>query len=303
MAERHFRAAVALLLTLAACRDRVSTSGGPIVAVDGLGRSVSLPAIPRRVVSLAPGVTESLFALGFADRVVGVSNFCALPPGHRSVRRVGGLLNPSLETIRELRPDLLLATTSGNDPALASQATALGLPLYTLDTPNVEATLQSLVGLATLLGDRERGVRLETRLRERLQIVHARLAGLDTPRLLFVVWGDPLVVPGRPAYLTDALARAGGFSVTADAPAAWPAFDLESAIARAPEVILTTSDNLTLRERLIRDPAWERVPAVRGRRIYVVGDAIQRPGPGVVDGIEEVARLLHPEAFGALSAR
>ena len=266
---------------------------------DGLGRRVAVPRRPERVVSLAPSVTASLLALGAVDRVVGVSDFCELPPGTTPVARVGGMLNPSLETIRGLRPDLLIGTTSGNDPSLARQAGALGLPLYTIDTPDVERVLGALHDLARLLGDEKRGDIVVGGLRSRLEAVRSRVAGRRPPRLLFIVWGDPLVVPGRSAFLTDALTRAGGDSVTADAPAAWPAFDVESAITRAPEVILTTPENRGLLDRLRRDAAWGKVPALLAGRLVVVSEAIEQPGPEVVSGIEEVARALHPGAFGA----
>jgi len=294
------RALIAILilaaLCAAGCRRAAPTAPGREV-VDGLGHRIVLPAVPRRIVSLAPGVTGSLLALGFGDRLVGVSDFCRLPAGMAPVRRVGGMLNPSLETISALRPDLLIATTSGNDPNLAGQTAALGLPLYTLHTPDIERALRSLADLASVLGDPGRGERLESQLRRRLEAVQERVRGLRPARVLFVVWGEPLLVPGGSSYLTDALSRAGGLSVTADAPSAWPTFDLESAIARRPEVILATMQNRALVERLSRDPAWADVPAVRRGRVHVVSDALQEPGPGIVDGVEEAARLLHPEAF------
>ncbi len=298
--DRGARAAAALaagLLLIAPGCHRGLPPQGNRRAIDGLGRSILVASTPRRVVSLAPSVTDSLFALGFGDRVVGVTDFCTVPRQAGPIVRVGGMLNPSLETIRALRPDLLIGTTSGNDPSLAAQAAALGLPLYTVHTPDVEATLRSLEAIADLLGDLRRGRVLVTSLRRRLEAVRSRLAGRPRPRVLFLVWGDPLVVPGRPAFLTDALRDAGAASVTDDAPGAWPAFDLESAIARAPEVILTTPKNRAMAERLSRDPAWAEVPAVRRGRILIVSEAIEQPGPEVVDGIEEVARRIDPQAF------
>lgn len=262
---------------------------------DGLGRSVAVPAAIRRVVSLAPSVTETIVDLGFADRLVGVSDFCTLPPG-RPVRRVGGLLNPDLEVIRTLHPDVLIGTTSGNDPALAGQAEGLGLPLYILNTPDVAAVLASITTLADLLGEPERGSRLASDLRHRLEAVAAGVEGRERPRLLFVVWAEPLVVPGSGAFLTDAIRRAGGLSLTADQAATHPTFSVESAIALAPEVILTTEENAAFAEAIRSDPAWASVPAVKSGRVAVVGNAVVRPGPGVIGGIEEMARLLHPEA-------
>jgi len=266
--------------------------------VDGLGRTVRVPLRPERIVSLAPSVTESLLALGARDRLVGVTDFCVVPPGGPPLARVGGLLNPSLETIRSLRPDLLVATTSGDDPALAREADALGVPLYAIHTPDVESVLKSLQDLGRLIGEEGRGRDLVVSLRSRLNVVSDSTAPERRVRSLFVVWGDPLVVPGHSSFLTDALARAGADSITSDAPAAYPSYDIESAIARAPDAILTTAENRALLDRLRSEPAWSRVPAVRSGRLFVVSERIEQPGPEVVSGIEEVARLLHPAAFG-----
>lgn len=265
---------------------------------DGLNRDVVVPATIHRVVTLAPSVTETLVDLGFADRLVGVSDFCT-PPADHPVPRVGGLLNPDLEVIRTLHPDLLIGTTSGNDPALAGQAEGLGLPLYILNTPDVGAVLDSITAIADLLGEPERGAEVAADLRRRLDGVGARVEGRGRPRLLFVVWSEPLVVPGAGAFLTDAIRRAGGLSLTADQAAAHPTFSLESAIALAPDVILTTEENAAFAATIRSDPAWASVPAVKNGRVAVVGNAVVRPGPGVVGGIEEMAGLLHPDGATA----
>lgn len=290
-------ARVGLLLACLSLSCRHEPAEGTRLVHDGLGRPVEVPLRPRRIVSLAPSVTDSLFALGSEGRVVGISDFCELPPGSRAIARVGGLLNPSLETIRGLEPDLLIGTTSGNDPSLARQAAILGLPLYTIDTPDVDRVLDALRDLAQLLGEEARGNDRVGQLRARLEAVRTRVSKRRPPRVLFIVWGEPLVVPGRSAFLTDALARSGGRSITTDTPAAWPAFAVESAIARAPEVIITTPRNAAFLDRLRHDPAWAGVPAVRTGRLVVVSEAIERPGPRVISGIEEVAGALHPDAF------
>jgi iron complex transport system substrate-binding protein len=287
----------ALLALSCACRAAPWSGDGEREVVDGVGRRVRAPVRATRLVALAPSVTDTLFALGFGDRLVGISDFCRPPAGAGPIARVGGLLSPSLETIRALRPDLLVATSSGNDPGLAAQAEALGLPLYTLHTPDIPGTLAAVRALADVLGEPDRGRLLAARLEERLRRIETLVGRRRPPRVLFVVYGAPLVVPGREAFLTDALRRAGADSVTAAAPGAWPSYDLEAAIASAPEVILTSAPNRATAERLRRDPAWDAVPAVREGRVIVVGEAIQQPGPRVLDGIEEVARVLHPEAF------
>jgi iron complex transport system substrate-binding protein len=261
---------------------------------DGLGRDVRISGVPHRLVSLAPSVTETIVALGLTDRLVGISDFCTLPPDAPPVRRIGGLLTPDLESIRSLHPDLLIGTTSGNDPGLDTQAGALGLPLYTLHARTVDDVLGGIDALAAVLGEPARGRTLTARLRARLAGIERRTAGRTRPRVLFMIWGEPLVVPGSGAFLTDAIRRAGGNSVTADVAAAHQAFSVESAVALAPEIILTTRDNGALPERVLADPVWASVPAVKSKRVYLVGDAIVRPGPSVVDGIEEIAERLHP---------
>jgi iron complex transport system substrate-binding protein len=288
-----------LLPIVAACgppRGPARPPGARLVR-DGIGREVDAPAAPARIVSLAPSVTATILVLDLGDRLVGVSDFCRLPETLAGVARVGGLLNPSLETIRALHPDLIVGTTTGNDPGLAGQAAAIGVPLYILHTPDVASMLGSIRDVADLLGRREHGEEVVRDLQQRLDAVAARVKGLPAPRVLFVIWADPLVVPGGASFLTDAIARAGGASVTSDAPSANPTFSLESAIARAPDVILMTPDNRAFAERLRSDPVWSKVPALRASRVHVVGEGIVQPGPTVVGGIEEIARLIHPEAF------
>jgi len=293
-ARAAFALAVMLAVTGTACRPHPPAGGRSVT--DMLGRSMAVPSMPRRVVSLAPSVTETMLALDFGDRLAGISDFCVVPAGMAAIPRVGGLLTPDLETIRGLHPDLLIGTTSGNDPGLASQAEALGLPLYTLHTPDVAQVLASLERLGDLLGDPPRGIRVAAEMRRRLAAVEARISGRPAPRVLFVIWAEPLVVPGSGAFLTDAIRRAGGASVTAEVPAPHPTYSIESAVARAPEVILTTADNAAFAAALRLDPAWAGVPAVMTGRIHVLDDAVVRPGPGVVAGIEEIARVLHPTA-------
>jgi iron complex transport system substrate-binding protein len=293
-------AALCLAFIISGCGSGESEPGKeqPLLVRDGLGRKVRLARDPGRLISMAPSVTESLFALGFGDRLVGITDFCELPEGVGHPARIGGLLNPNLETIRALQPDLLIATTSGNDPSLASQAAGLGLPLYTLHTPDIAGMLASLRSLARALGDPAAGERLAASLESRLARAASRAAGRQPPRVLFIIWHEPLIVPGRKAFLTDAIRRAGGDSVTADAAGAHPSFSLESVIDRAPEVIFTTPENRAMVDKLAGDPAWAEVPAVAAGRIRVLGPAVVRPGPGVVTGIEEMSAYLHLEAGG-----
>lgn len=288
------RAAALVLGLLLTSHGGASGPGGAIVVTDGAGRQVRLPAAPARLISMAPSVTEMLVALGLGPRIVGVSDFCRLPDGLPTSARIGGLINPDLEHIVSLEPDLVIATTSGNYLEDADRITALGIPVYTVDTPTVEAVMTTMRELGSHLGVTEEASRVTRKMAQRLEAVAKRVAPLEPPRVLFVVWGDPILVPGKGAFIGDALARAGARSVSDSAPSRWTEFGLEQVVAAAPEVILTVPDNREFLGAIREDPRWQTVPAVRSGRIHVVGNAIQQPGPEIISGIEEVAALLHP---------
>ncbi len=262
---------------------------------DGIGRSLTLDGTPSRIISMAPSVSEMLYALGLGDRIVGVSDFCRVPGGIATPARIGGLIDPDLERIVSLKADLVVATTSGNYVEDIDRIGALGIPVYTCDTPSVEDVLTTIVALGRIAGAEDAARSLEGSLRARLEAVQRRVSGSARPRVLFIIWGDPILAPGRDAFVSDALSLAGAASISADASARWTEFDLEQVLAGRPDVILTVPDNRIFAESLGSRPEWAIVPAVREGRIHVVSDAIQQPGPRIVEGIEEIAALLHPE--------
>lgn len=262
---------------------------------DGIGRSLVLEQTPSRIVSMAPSVSEMLYALGLGDRIVGVTDFCEVPGGSTTPARIGGLINPDLERIVSLKADLVVATTSGNYVEEIDRIAALGIPVYTCDTPSVEDVLTTLVALGRIAGAEDAARSVEGSLRARLAEVRRRVSGSARPRVLFIIWGDPILAPGRDAFISDALSLAGAMSISADASARWTELDLEQVLAGRPDIILTVPDNRTFAESLPSRPEWALVPAVRKGRVHVVSDAIQHPGPRIVEGIEEIAAILHPE--------
>lgn len=261
------------------------------VRTDGVGRKVGVPEFPRRIVSLAPSVTETLFTLGAGDRVVGVTQFCDYPSEARTRPRVGGMVAPSWEAILALRPDLLVATTSGNDRSLVTQSDTLHLPLFFLDAHDIKSMLESTRMLGELVGAGNAGWRLEQELRARIR----QLKQTDErprPSVLFLVWGNPIVVPGRGSFLDDVLYRAGCVSITADAPPGWPTYDLEAILVRKPEWIIASRQNGAWLGSLREKPGWGELKAVREGRVGTVDDVIERSCPRALDAIEELRRLV-----------
>jgi len=259
---------------------------------DEIGRQVQVPSHPRRIVSLAPSVTETLFALGAGDAVVGVTEFCDYPPAAESKARIGGMVNPNWEAIMDLEPDLVVATTAGNDRNAVAQAEALRLPLFFLNTPDIGSLLESLIRLGELVGHPARARALRDALAGRLESLERRSSSGPRPRVLFLVWGEPIVVPGRRTFLDDALRRTGCESISSEGPIGWPTYDLETVLLRNPRWILATAQNAPFLDGLKERPGWRTLEAVRRGRVAVVNPAIERPAPRVIEAMEQLQELL-----------
>lgn len=276
-----------------------------LTVTDQTGRRVVLPAMPARIVSLVPSVSETMFTIGAQDRLVGVTDFCDQPPAARQKPSIGGMVSPSLEGIVALRPDLVVATTAGNRQETFDQLARLKIPVYLVNPVSVHDVLDLIARLGRLTDRPEAADRVAAELRERIQAVSARVAGRPRPRVLYVLWPDPLIVPARGALVSELVALAGGDSVTADGGHGYPRYSMEAALARNPEVILLASHDAT-RSPLVRS-RWERftqVPAVGAGRLHTVdGSLMHRYGPRMVEGLEVLARLIHPEAFDKAGAR
>ncbi len=268
---------------------------------DQTGRHVNIPDHPERLVSLAPSITEVVYALGLADRLVGDTDYCDYPPEAKQKPHVGALLNPSLEKIVSLRPALVLGTPEANRIEVADQLDRLGIPLYGVTAHSVDGTLDSIQDLGRILGAETTASRVLADLRVRIERVEQAVREKLRPRVLFVVWYQPLVTAGPNSFITDVIRRAGGVSVAEDLRGDWPRMSLEDAVARNPEVILlprTQSFSPGL-EEFQSLPGWRELDAVRQHRLYFISDAINRQTPRLVDALEEVARVLHPPATSA----
>ena len=267
---------------------------------DEIGRKVQIPRQVDRVVSLAPNLTEIVFALGDGNRLAGDTDFCDYPPEAIRKPHVGGLVNPNLEQIVSLMPDLVLATKSINRRETVSALDHIGLPVFVTDPRSVETMIASVEQIGRALGTEKSGETLAEDLRSRLADLDRRLAGAAPRRVLFVVWTDPLISVGRDTFIADALRHAGGRSVV-DTNAEWPHISLEEIVRLQPDVLVFASAHAGETQRdidaLRARPGWKNLQAIERGKIVVVSDAINRPAPRMVDAIEFLARVLHPEAF------
>ncbi len=267
---------------------------------DDAGRIVRVPAEVRRIVSLAPSVTETLFALGLGDRVVGVTDYCNYPAAALERTKVGATLNPSLEVVVSLLPDLVVAAKSANRRETLAELERLGIPAYATDANTVEDILVATERLAQAVGIPDTGRKLTAGLRARLNELQRRLVGRVPKRVLFVVWHEPLISIGRNTFIFDALRYAGAIHII-QIEQDWPRLNLEEVIRLQPEYLIFAGDHAaemtSLMGTLAERTGWRKLTAVQQRRAIVLDEMINRPSPRLLDAIEALARQLHPEAF------
>lgn len=266
------------------------------VITDETGRRVTIPTHPLRVVSLAPSITETLYALGLDSILVGDTDYCDYPPEAKSKPHVGAVLNPSLEKIVALKPDLVLGTAEANRRETADQLERLGIPLYGLTAHSLDDTLRTIADLGEVLGQPARAQGMVASLSKRIEAVEQRAAGQPRPKVLFVTWYRPLITAGPHTFVADVIRRAGGVSIADDLTGDWPRLSLEQALERDPDVILfpkseSFSPGL---DEFASAAGWKDLRAVKGHRMYFVSEAIIHPSPRLVDALEEVSRVLHP---------
>jgi cobalamin transport system substrate-binding protein len=272
------------------------------VVTDDVGRRVVMPAQVNRIVTLAPNLTETVYALGLGDKLVGDTDLCDTPPAATQKPHVGNPQDPSLEAIVALRPDLVLATTSINVADTADALARLGIAVYTTagDTQTVLEMLDSIARMGDLMGAGPQGEAVVASLRARLDALQARLAGRPLVHVLFVVWQDPLITIGQKTFIADALRWAGAESIVLT-DKNWPQLSLEEVVRLQPDYIVfagghgdtAASELAGLRAR----PVWRDLHAVEQGHVVNLSEESIRPAPGLVDAIEELARAVHPEAF------
>lgn len=290
-------------LTTLSCTTRNSvSSSNPTSAtrifVDDEGRRIALPEKIDRVVSLAPNLTEIVFALGVGDRLVGNTTYCDYPLEAKSVTKVGDTLHPSIERIIALKPHLVLVSTASQLEAFTRQLDNHNIAVYVTNPKSLDEVFNSMKNLGEILGEPARAETVVAELQRRADKVETATKQVKPVRVFYQVSGEPLYTIGRDAYLTDLVRRAGGVSVTADVPSAFPRYSDEAALAAQPEaIILPTGGSMGSANANVAI-SLKNSPAARNNRVYRINDDhLSRPGPRLLDGLEEIARSLHPESF------
>jgi iron complex transport system substrate-binding protein len=287
---RYFFAVVSIALLLCLVGSEAVAQERP----ESAGRA----PIPKRIVSLAPSVTETLFALGLGDRLVGVTTFCDYPPEAQRIPKIGDFINPNVEAILAKRPDLVIGVSGATDPDKAREMERLGLKVTLLSVSSLKEILRSIRLIAGVVGRQAAGERLVSSLQAQISRVQKMVGGAPRRSVLIVVGLQPLIAVGKKNFIDELITLAGGENITGSVSQPWLNLPAEYVVAKAPQVIIEAGMGTEQEESGKGWADLKSIPAVKERRIYSYrSDKILRPGPRFGEALEEIARLIHPECF------
>jgi iron complex transport system substrate-binding protein len=269
--------------------------------VDSVGRPVIVPAPLKRLISLAPSVTEILFALDLDEQIIAVTDFCDYPAEALGKTKVGTMYQPNIEQIVSLQPDLVITAVGASKKETVLHLERLAVPVYVLNPRNMDEIFTAITLMGAVVDREDAAHDLVRKLQARLITVQGALFGRRPVRTLYLLWYQPLMTVGSGSFLHEIITRAGGENLSKDALLDYPTYSLEQVITAAPEVIVLNTDSAPFQRLVAEQPQrWSHLPAVRNGRLYVIDTGLlNRPSPRSVEAVEVLARLLHPEVFAS----
>ncbi len=295
---KYLQASVFLILALfSACRTTESTQSQQVTTktiVDELGRSIEIPVDVQRAVSLAPNLTEIVFAIGAGERLVGVTQNCNFPEGALRIPKIGDTINPNLESIIALQPQVVFVTTASQNENFARQLDQQEIKYIVSDPKSISNVYRSIRLIGETLNKQADSEAAVAQIENRIEVVKQKLAGVEPIRVFVQIDQDSLYTIGRDSFLTEVVSIAGGKSVTEDIATAYPKISKETALLLEPDVIIIPDNGEGARPNAV----FHQSPAVVKGRVYRIdADILSRPGPRIADAIEKIAKAIHPEEF------
>lgn len=269
--------------------------------VDDAGHRIYLAKAPARVVSLAPSITEMLFALGLDEQIAGVTEFCDYPAAARSKPKVG-YANPSVEVLLALRPELVFAPKDFLRPDLQGKLEQLKIPLFVLDARSIEDIPLQMHTLGKMFERTSAANAVTQGMRQRIAEIRQKVETLSAKRVLYVLNSQPLISVGPGSFIHQMIGLAGGRNIAAQAGVAYPRLSMEMVLAEDPEVLIFPVGNVETVPRSEQKQwrRWESISAVKQQRVHEVSaNLLNRPGPRIVEGLAQLANAIHPEAFSS----
>lgn len=282
---------IAFAATGCSTADDETVPGAARKLTDGLGREVSLPEKVDRAVSLAPNLTEIVFAVGAGDKLVGRTSYDNFPPEAEKIQTVGDTLNPNIENIIALKPQVVLVSTASQIETFTKTLEGQGITVFVTNPDSLDEIYKSIETIGEIFGRKDKSVELVETLKDRVRKIEE--SSKDVEKInVFVQIDRSLYTIGKESFITDLIEKAGGTSVTRNIETAYPKISKETALALNPEVIILSdsADNSEPNEVFANSTAVKR-----GRVYKINADILSRPGPRIVDALEQIASKLHLE--------
>jgi iron complex transport system substrate-binding protein len=268
----------------------------PVNITDGYGREIELEKPAEKIISLAPSMTETIFALGAGDRLVGVTTYCNYPEEAKEIDQVGDFEGPNLESVIEKNPDVVVALAMGDDEK--SKLEDAGITVFLQDPQNLGEVFDNIKKIGTILGLQEEAESLTSNMNAKKDSIVETVSNYDSKKVFYEVWSEPLMTAGPGSILDEMINLSNGENIAYDAESLYPEYSLELLIERNPEVYLTADDGFKTVEDIKNREGYENITAIKENNIYMLHpDIVSRTGPRIIEGLEMIAQAIHPEAF------
>jgi iron complex transport system substrate-binding protein len=268
----------------------------PVKITDGYGREIEIEKPAEKIISLAPSMTETIFALGAGDRLVGVTTYCNYPEEAKDIDQVGDFEGPNLESVIEKNPDVVVALAMGDDEK--SKLEDAGITVFLQDPQNLDEVFDNIKKIGTILGLQEEAESLTSNMNAKKDSIVETVSNYDSKKVFYEVWSEPLMTAGPGSILDEMINLSNGENIAYDAESLYPEYSLELLIERNPEVYLTADDGFKTVEDIKNREGYENITAIKENNIYMLHpDIVSRTGPRIIEGLEMIAQAIHPEAF------
>ncbi|MDP2209231.1 MAG: cobalamin-binding protein [Bacteroidota bacterium] len=284
-----------LLFTLIGCSSDRSKYVEPFLKVkDDLGREVLIKEKPNRIISLAPNITEILFALDNGKTLSAVTDYCDYPSAVSSKPSIGGMIAPNFEKISEIKPDLILMTVEGNNQTDFNKLLSLGYTVYVLKPKNVEGIFKSILDLGRIISAEGSANQLIIEMRKKQSVIMNGSIQKSKPKVFIVISLQPLISAGRETFINELITSAGGINIAAESPLQYPIINREEVLKQNPDVIIVMSDVVKSIEDVVTHfPEWKKTEAFKKQKIKIIdADILSRPGPRIIDGLKMIASVI-----------
>jgi len=278
----------------------ISVEGKDRLLTDEVGREVKIPHSTKRIISLAPSITEILFALGLDGEIAAITTFCDYPDAVMNKPRIGGFVNPNIEKIVSLKPDLIIGIRDGNRMDTIYRLNDFGFPVYLIDPKGFDGVMQTIKNIGKVVGREKESKRMIRDVVNKREHIVTLTRSLSQPKVFFQVGDVPMITVGKGTLADDLIRLAGARSISENELMSYPSYSIETILLKAPEIIIMSSmesrkDYMNLVKKWQN---WKSIPAVRMNAIHVIdSNLVDRPTPRIEKGLEALARIIHPEVF------